>query len=184
MIIWPVYTNTIAAYLNDNQSSKQLNDTAEIIAAQYESTVRSGSTIFQNFVIATPGYQQIKAGFSVAFQQMQNNNNILPSYFTPAASAIVSFWQSVVFNPLPPAPGTSAPAPGVQVLFAGDTALLQAGLFNAFNTPPAAQPLGSVVAGKLTSAFSTHVSTISGIYIGLSVAIPFPPIAVPWVGII
>ena len=184
MIIWPAYTNIISAYLNDNRSEKQLTDTAEFIALQYESAVRTGTTIFQNIVLSTPGYQSIQSGFVVAFQQMQINNNILPSYFAPAASAIIAFWQSVLFNPLPPAPGTTAPSPGVQIIFPGDTASLQAGLFNAFNTVPATQPLGAAVAGKLSSAFSSHVATIAGIYIGLSVAPPFAPIAVPWVGII
>jgi hypothetical protein len=197
MINWPGLQLKISDFIA-NQKSQSTLETATFFGTEYHNTVLTGTTMFGNNIV-TPGDPNILINaFKSAFDMQLNSQidlGIVP--YTVIAGAIVTYWTSVKFNSLPPAPPTILPNPAFaipplqvcQLLVPGLPVPLNTLLMTAFKSGIAApNPIaaGVLVSTAIILAFTTHITTISGIYNGLIPAVPspIPSPPIPWVGVL
>jgi hypothetical protein len=187
-VLWPGFQATVAPYL-DAPIEKTESDTAKIIADAYGVAVATAmiSLIPGSTIISAPPTTGIENAILDTFNQIKDSEGPpTPLMFLGWATETVSYWAAVQWNPLPPPPGYVSPTSGVTVLTGGTPSPLDVGLWTAFNNPPAPTPMGSIICGKLISAFTTHLLTVNGLYNGLIPAapspVPGPPF--PWVGVV
>ena len=186
-VIWPTFTSTVAPWL-DAPIEKTHADTAKVIADAYGVSVASGmiTLIPGSAIISAPPTKPIEDAILDTFNQIKDSEGPpTPPMFLKWATETVKYWAAVTWTPMPPPPGYVSPTSGVTVLTGGTPSPLDVGLWAAFNNPPAPTPMGSIICGKLVSAFTTHLLTVNGVYNGLIPAapspIPGPPF--PWVGV-
>jgi hypothetical protein len=186
-VLFPSFTSTVAPFL-DAPIEKTEADTAKIIATAYGVSVASAmiTLIPGSAIIIAPPTKPIEDAILDTFNQIKDSEGPpTPPMFLKWSTEIVKYWASVTWTPMPPPPGYVSPTVGVTVLTGGTPSPLDVGLYTAFNNPPAPSPMGSIICGKLISAFTNHLLTVQGVYNGLIPAapspIPGPPF--PWVGV-
>jgi hypothetical protein len=189
-VLFPSFTSTVAPWL-DAPIEKTEADTAKVIADSYGVSVASGmiTLIPGSTIISAPPTKPIEDAILDTFNQIKDSEGPpTPPMFLKWATETVKYWAGVTWTPVPPPPGYVSPTAGVTVLTGGTPSPLDAGLWAAFNNPPAPTPMGSIICGKLISAFTTHLLTVNGLYNGLipnpaviPPTIPGPPF--PWVGV-
>jgi hypothetical protein len=181
------FQSTITTFLAvGNSPSKEI--TASTIASAY---LADAALVFPTLIpgstpLTLPGPSGIEAGFLASFtlgEQMLTEPT--PEMWMPAASAIITFWTAIQFNPLIPAPGGLL---GINstVLFPGEPSSLAAGIWTAMKAgmPATTSQQGAVlVATALNAAFISHLSTVSGLWSGTAPGAPPIPYTFPWVGI-
>lgn len=184
---WGVLQSQVITHFDNNQVKKSESDTARMLGNAYYNSVLSAN------ILAIPGSTLLPSaptliinGFENTLRLIKNKNaQATPADYTAAASGIVQFWLSVQWNPLPPPIGYVGPITGNRVTLPGAPAPLNYNLWNAFNNKTPGK-VGAVIATKLLNAFTVHLSSVQGVYIGLIPGpvspIPGPPF--PWVGIV
>tara|TARA_R110000803_G_scaffold8577_18_gene27468 strand:+ start:1608 stop:2177 length:570 start_codon:yes stop_codon:yes gene_type:complete len=186
-VLFPSFTSTVAPYL-DATNEKTEADTAEIIANSYGAAVASGmiTLIPGSAIISAPPTKPIEDAILETFNQIKDSEGPpTPTMFLNWATETVNYWSAITWTPMPPPPGYISPTLGVTVLTGGTPSPLDVDLWSAFNSPAANTPMGSIICGKLISAFTAHLLTVNGLYNGLIPAspspIPGPPF--PWAGV-
>ena len=121
------------------------------------------------------------------------------NHFFKWASEVSKFWLKTKFKAIVPSPAHLAAttgAPGLTIPVSnvvtngGVVSALQADLLTAFTHPPSPVPYGVPMAGKLAKAFTTHLTTVSGMHTMSVVSgtpispIPVPTLAIPWVQLV
>lgn len=95
--------------------------------------------------------------------------------------AVISFWSTAKFSPIPPTPPTIAPLFGTAIITPGIPGILSISFKSAFTSKDPEK-----AAEIITKGFEAHAKTISGTYSGLIAGPtgPIPSAPIPWVGII
>lgn len=184
---WSVLQTQITTLFDNNQTRKSESDVARTIANAYLNSISSANIIaIPGSAIASPATPSlISNGFANTFQILKSKKGKpSPGDYTPAANGIVQFWLATGWSPLPPPIGYVAPINGNQITSGGAPAPLNYNLWNAFNNNVPGK-VGAVIASKLVSAFSLHLSQVQGVYTGLIPSptgpVPGPPF--PWLGV-
>ena len=180
---WGPFITTVGVFL-DVKIPKTEQQTAAYIAAAYRSTILLStiSMIPGSSILNAPIPTLIEKGFLETFDKIKNEENITAASFQPLSIGLTSYWRSVVWNPLPPAPGFASPATGVLITNPGQTSLMNLDFLEIFKSPPIPGPGGSLFATKLAGALAKHLTTISGNYSGVTM-LGFPGLF-PWVSIV
>lgn len=183
---WSIFRTNLTNYLNNVPDTRTKEDLARKIATEYVNAVKLASiTTTTQLVLSTPPSSIIEQGFLTSFTSIEKTGTVSPVMYIPAATSIVTFWTSVLINPLPPPIGYVSPTTGNQILFPGLPTPLNNDIYSALSDSATSVPNGLLIATKLVTGFSNHLKTISGIYNGLIPAtpspIPGPPF--PWTGI-
>ncbi|MBC8146873.1 MAG: hypothetical protein H8E98_02675 [Bacteroidetes bacterium] len=177
---WGTFQTSVVQFLK-SKSSKDFDQTSHFFANQYDTVIKTSALLVGN-IAKPPSNGPVYAAFLTAFNLMYNSPTDLgvAPYNVLASQIISTYWTSMQFDPLPPHPPTVVPAPGVSVLYYGDSSSLGIELYNAFNSKEE-----TLVASNLVLAFSNHMKLVSGLYTGLiptpTGPVPSPPI--PWVGV-
>jgi len=174
---WPIFQRKLTRHLQNNKNRQSSRVTAKKIASLYHDAARTAMPRLVPGAIPITGKKiLIEKGFETSFKLAFNLGGVPtnPAIWLPAALGVVGYWTGNGFNPAVPPPGY---VPGVSdlVVFPG--------------VPPAPQiwqamssKKESVVARKLVSAFKTHLSSVSGVFIGNPIGSP-SPVPFPWVGV-
>ena len=185
------FQSTITAFLAANNSaSREL--TAQTIASLYhaDALLVSPTLIPGSTPLTLPGPSGIQAGFlasfNAAFAITEGQVGQVPdSIWLPAASSVVTYWTGVQFNPLVPAPGGLLGTTST-VTFPGEPSALASQLGAAFKAGLSATTSAqgaALVAAALNGAFVSHLTTVSGTWIGTAPGAPPVPYTFPWAGI-
>lgn len=177
--------NLFKTILKPKISAKTLKnpkDAAEAITDAYvKSTEKITCTIFGSKLLSGNKdvlQKQLEMGLSLNDKTTQKGNKIEPGWFI-MAMGFVSYLINAKFTPIPPMPPSTGPAPGLtsgtNTTYQGDPKILSKNLKDAFN-------MGSTedMINKIADVLSEHLSTVKGIYSGIS---PAGPQITPWVGL-
>jgi hypothetical protein len=188
---WSGFQQEVAAWFDDNQNNQKTEQqTAFKIAFAYHKVVQLASitTIPGSKLISTGNPKLLEQGIFSTINQMKLAGGAKPTpiMFLDWANAMVSYWSTSQWVPVPPPPGYVAPTTGHQTLSGGVVTPLNSQLYDAFAFPPQNTPMGNIIASKLVIACTQHLTTIQGIWNGTvptpSGPVPGPPF--PWVGLI
>jgi hypothetical protein len=196
--LWPAFITTVGSFL-DAKIPKTEEATASFIANAYRVAVTTSAIqlaplpFVPTVILTTPSAAGIKKGFVEAFNESKEKNSIEKSHFNTLSGELISFWENVTWNPLPPPPLYAGPDPtglplinpGINIQFAGDAEVISSLLNDVFSPPPLPSSSGIVFATRLANAFQAHMYSINGFYKGLvpgfPTPVPGPPF--PWVAI-
>jgi hypothetical protein len=178
---WGTFTSAFTAYLT-SQVAQDEGDTADMIGTLYVAAVATALVNVGSAPIVPPSSSTIASGFEASFLLAKSAGSapITPATFMPAAGAIIGEYAKLTIIPMPPMPPCIAPTVGYKVLFPGEPGSLASLLAAAFSAQSEA-----TTASMLASAFTTHLTTVTGIYLGMipSAPSPIPGPPIPWVGI-
>lgn len=156
--------------------------TAEEIAKFYgraARTVMPKAPSFSSVPLTLKSDQIIAAGFSASFKLARAMSIGIPNpvVWTPAATAIVTYWTAVNFSPMPPPPGGLTGTTNITT-FPGSPVPLNLQIGQAFqqNDP-------FKVANKLNTAVVNHLKLVTGLWTGTAPGSPPVPFVLPWVGL-
>ena len=177
---WATFQTKVVLFLKGKQSGG-FEQTANFFANEYDIVVKTSALLFGNQVTSTtkpPLFVSFLKAFNTMYQ-MKTETSPQP-YIQLASEIILNYWKNIQFSPVPPHPPAIVPAPGVLTNYHGDPNTLGNELYTAFNSKEEI-----LVASNLMLAFSNHMKTINGVYLGL-ISTPTglvlsPPI--PWVGV-
>lgn len=170
-------------------SAKNLQNTkktAEAIADVYEkATVGISSTLFGSKLISANKeslVNQIKLGLDLNDKIKKIDSSMIEPGWFIMAMGFVLYWTNANFTPMPPAPPATNPAPGPNtgtvILYPGNPKKLSEDLKEAFSGQDIEFFLNS-----LSEALYSHLSSITGIYVGI-ISGPTPtPATTPWIGL-
>ena len=186
--LWPAFITTVGGFL-DAKVPKTEEDTAIFISNAYRvavvtSTIQLAPLPFPpTTILITPDSTGIKDGILNVFNKCKQTNSIQKSHFELLANELISFWENVEWNPVPPPAGYSGPdpsgmpliKPGINIDFLGDPSVLSSSLHSVFTPAPIPGPGGIIFATRLANAFQSHMYSLSGYYKGLTAATPPAP---------
>ena len=173
--IWPVFQSQLVRYLTSNKASGD-PETAKKIGSLYHQAVRTAMPLMVPGATPIGGSAKIiESGFNASFKLGRALGGIPsnPAIWGPASAAVSLYWTGLSFSPVPPPTWIS----GVNIV-----------------TVPGVPPLPQIyaamkantavgVASGLVGAFTTHLSTVSGIFTGHNAGSAGAPIPFPWVAI-
>jgi len=174
----PIISGMSAWFESKNASDEDA--TAKHIADLYKSAaIAVQPTLFFSNPVSLNDASIIANGFSESFKlaKIIESGQLSSTIWLPAATAIVSFWSGTSFSPLVPPPGG---------LIGATNMIVSAGLPTPLNEDIAvafSQDSASSSAEKLNTAFTNHLLSITGIWIGTSPGSPPPPFSFPWNGL-
>ena len=184
MIEWDIFTNELKDFNNDRKS-KSLEESAIFYANLYYNSILDSELTIGNKYIPNPGSISILENGFISFFTININltvpisiNNTLP-----LANAIITFWKSQGFKPLPPHPPTTSPTTGVTIDYWGDVNILATELLNSFTSELLNTVQSNIFVNRFAAALQNHLLLVLGNYYGLVPGSPPTPLVVPWVGV-
>jgi len=176
--IWPAFQSQLITYLT-NKKAKDEDETAKKIGTLYNQAVKTAMPLLVPGAMPIGGSAAVVTnGFKASFKlgRKLGKNKPTPAIWMPAASSLVLYWTGKTFNPAIPAPGGAPPATTHITTFPGVPPAPQI-----YSAMQAKSPAG--VASGLVGAFTTHLSSVGGLWTGFTPSVPPVPLPFPWVGI-
>lgn len=163
-----------------SQRARNEGETAAVIADAYHQAAQSTIITVYGAMLEIPGDSRfIESGFNGSFNQSRNlkSGTINSNIWSSAAQGIIQYWSSAIFSIEPPPPGGSSGTSNL-VSFPGVSQPLAIDLVNAFRSMDEIRCVNNLV-----NAFKSHLSTVSGEWIGSGTGTPPPPLTYTWVGL-
>tara|TARA_B100000424_G_scaffold262181_1_gene247945 strand:- start:50 stop:589 length:540 start_codon:yes stop_codon:yes gene_type:complete len=176
-IVWQNLEKEITDWLED-LGEKTTDDTAKFFADSYASAVTAGAEPIGNAVIDPAKEAAIEQAWKAAFaQQAASDTPLGVPCWLPVATSIVLYWTGALFEFKIPHPGTVSGVSNL-VTFPGAPPPIAAAIDKAFKQEEAPK-----VAKELVNGYKTHLSTVTGLFTGLTPPPASAPLPVPWAGI-
>lgn len=201
--LWPTYITKVGIYFNSPIGGKTEKETAEKLASEYGMISQNVTTTPPagiNFISTSVSTLPMQTAIEKCLMDIKDSGGAPKlGHFFKWASEVSKFWLATPFQAIVPDPlhlASTTGAPGVTipisnvVLNGGVIPALQADLLTAFSDGVQTIPYGIPMATKLAKAFTTHLTTVSGIHAmgvvsGTTLSpIPIPSLPIPWVGLV
>jgi len=201
--LWPKYITVVGRFLDSPTEGKTERQTAEKLAKEYKTAVKTTMTIPPagvNGISVLPDTLPMEIAIARCLSNIKDSGGKPKLFhFSQWAAEVSKFWLATQFKAIVPDPLHLAAATGIPgvtlpiknvVLNGGVIPALQSDLLTAFTHPPSPVPYGIPMATKLAKAFTTHLTTVGGTHTmamtgGTPVSpIPIPALPIPWLGLV
>jgi len=193
MINWTDFTNNLYTLMK-NRSASSVDDYAFQFSLMYKTAIQSATTPFGNTITNDIDTSILQNGISNCLTLILNGG-VKQVGYSLFANGLIQTIQSLVFNPIPPAPPTIAPMIippytklGINLSYYGDPITLGNTLLQAFDSGLLITNIDvatNLVVTKVLLSLQSHITSITGVYCGVNPTIPSPtPLVVPFTSLI
>ncbi len=169
-------------YMGNQAGVDSSDDFADKLCNEYDMLIKRGSQTVNNVMIQKGNVDLMKTLLKMGLKQLQMSTQPV-SIIDVIGKSIVGYWTGATLNNFPP---PIIPAPGT----IQNIAITSATVTNPGNFPSFGNQLPTdskdLLVNLLASAITIHLTTVSGIYITVSIYPSTPPMSAPavlqWTG--